>query len=75
MKLRIRNKKKFIVRIIELLIIIATIILTIMAINYATKLRGHKAYGGEYCIPLLGGIAIMIIEEIYQESENKKKEK
>lgn len=75
MKLRIKNKKKLIVRIIELLVIIATIILTIVAINYATKLRGHKAYGGEYCIPLLGGIAIMIIEEIYQESENKKKEK
>lgn len=75
MKLRIKNKKKLIVRIIELLVIIATIILTIVAINYATKLRGHKAYGGEYCIPLLGGIAIMVIEEIYQESENKKKER
>lgn len=75
MKLRIKNKKKLIVRIIELLVIIATIILTIVAINYATRLRGHKAYGGEYCIPLLGGIAIMIIEEIYQESENKKKER
>lgn len=75
MKLRIKNKKKLIVRIIELLVIIATIILTIVAINYATRLRGHKAYGGEYCIPLLGGIAIMLIEEIYQESENKKKER
>lgn len=75
MKLRIKNKKKLIVRIIELLVIIATIILTIVAINYATRLRGHKAYGGEYCIPLLGGIAIMVIEEIYQESENKKKER
>lgn len=75
MKLRIKNKKKLIVRIIELLVIIATIILTIVAINYATRLRGHKAYGGEYCIPLLVGIAIMVIEEIYQESENKKKEK
>lgn len=75
MKLRIKNKKKLIVRIIELLVIIATIILTIVAINYATKLRGHKAYGGEYCIPLLGGIAIMVIEEIYQENENKKKER
>lgn len=75
MKLRIKNKKKLIVRIVELLIIIATIIVTIIAINHATRLRGHKAYGGEYCIPLLGGIAIMIIEEIYQESENKKKER
>lgn len=75
MKLRIKNKKKLIVRIIELLIIIVTIILTIVAINYATKLRGHKAYGGEYCIPILGYTAIMVIEEIYQESENKNKEK
>ena len=73
MKLRIKNKKKLIVRIIELLVIIATIILTIISINYATKLRGHKAYGGEYCIPILGCISIMIIEELYQESENKKK--
>lgn len=73
MKLKINNKKKFLVRIIELVIIIATIILTIVFINYATRLRGHKAYGGEYCIPILGCIAIMIIEEIYQESENKKK--
>lgn len=75
MKLRIKDKKKLIVRIIELLVIIATIILTIVAINYATKLRGHKAYGGEYCIPILGCIIITIIETIYEESENKKKEK
>lgn len=73
MKLRIKNKKKLIVRILELLVIIATIILTIMAINYATKLRGHRAYGGEYCIPILGYITIMTIESIYEESENKKK--
>ena len=75
MKLKIKNKKKFIVRISQLLIIIATIILTIVAINYTTRLRGHKAYGGEYCILLLGYITIVVIEEIYQESENKKKEK
>lgn len=72
--MRIRNKKKFIVRIIELLVIIATIILTVLAINYTNKLRGYVAYGGEYLIPLLGVIIILVIESIYEESENNKKE-
>lgn len=68
----IKNKKKFLVRILELLIIIATIILTILAINYTNKIRGHQAIGGEYLIPILGLIILMVIEDIYQESEKKK---
>ena len=70
--MKIVNKKKFIVRIIELLVIIATIILTIKAIAYATAIRGYKAYGGEYLIPILGLIIILVLEVILEESEEKK---
>lgn len=68
----IKNKKKFLVRILELLIIISTIILTILAINYTNQIRGHQAIGGEYLIPILGLIILMVIEDIYQESEKKR---
>lgn len=68
------NKKKFIIRILELLIIIATIILTPIAIKYATAVRGYEAIGGEYLIPMLGLVIILIIETIYEESEAKKNE-
>ncbi len=71
--MKIVNKKKFIVRIIEILIIIATIILTIISIDYATKMRGYDAFGGEYLIPILGLLIILVIEAIYEESEEKKK--
>lgn len=69
--MKIVNKKKFIVRMIEILIIIATIILTIVSINYATKIRGHVAYGGEYLVPVLGLLIVLIIEDAYEESEKK----
>lgn len=69
------NKKKFLVRILEILVIIGTIILTILSINYANKLRGHQAYGGEYLVPVLGLIVILIIETLYEESEKKKGDK
>ena len=69
--MKISNKKKFDIRIIEILIIIATIIFTILAINYATILRGYKAVGGEYLLPMLALIVILIIETIYEESKNK----
>lgn len=71
--MKITNKKKFLVRILEILVIIGTIILTILSINYANKLRGHQAYGGEYLVPVLGLIVIIIIETLYEESENKKR--
>lgn len=70
--MKIKNKKKFLVRVLELLIIIVTIILTIISINYANRTRGHQAIGGEYLVPLLGFITIMVIEDIYQESEKNK---
>ena len=66
------NKKKFIVRILEILIIIATIILNILSIKYATKIRGHQAFGGEYLVPVLGLIIILVLESILEESEEKK---
>ncbi len=73
--MKITNKKKFLVRILEILVIIVTIILTILSINYANKIRGHKAYGGEYLVPVLGLIVILIIETLYEESEKKKGDK
>lgn len=69
------NKKKLIVRILEILVILATIILTPIAIKYATAIRGYEACGGEYLIPLVGLVVILIIETILEESENKKYEK
>ena len=71
--MKIVNKKKFLVRILEIAIIIGTIILTILAINYANKIRGHIAYGGEYLIPIGGLLIILVIETIYEESESKKR--
>lgn len=65
------NKKKFIVRILELVVILATIILTPIAIKYATAVRGYEAVGGEYLIPMLGLVIILIIETIYEESEKR----
>lgn len=67
------NKKKLIVRILELAIIIAIVILTPMAIKYATAIRGYEAVGGEYLLPILALCIILIIETIYEESEAKKK--
>lgn len=69
MKFKIKNKKKFIVRILEILIIVATIILTLLAINYATEVRGYSAIGGEYLIPIGGLFIILVIETIYEERE------
>lgn len=70
--MKINNKKKLKVRIIELIILIVTIILTIFSIKYAIKVRGYIGFGGEYLIPILGVIAILIIEDIYENEENKK---
>ena len=70
--MKIINRKKFIVRIIELIVIIATIILTILAIHYATKIRGHKAYGGERLIPIMSILVIMILEEGVSNGKSRK---
>lgn len=65
--MKIVNKKKFIARITELIIIITTIALTPISIAYANKLRGYQAYGGEYLVAVLGLLLILIIENILQE--------
>ena len=70
--MKINTKKKLKVRIIELIILIVTITLTIFSIKYAIKVRGYIGFGGEYLIPILGVIAILIIEDIYENEENKK---
>lgn len=68
--MKVVNKGKFISRIIELLIIVGTIIITPKAISYANAWRGYKGFGGEYLIPVLGLIAIF--ETILEEREVKK---
>ena len=73
--MKITNKKKFIVRILELITIIATIILTIVSIKYANRIRGYKAYGGEYLIPIIGLVSILVLEAILEESEENKNQK
>ena len=73
--MKIKNKTKFVARILEMLVIILTIILTPMAINYSTVLRGHTAYGGEYLIPILGLLIILVIETIYEENQERKRRK
>lgn len=69
--MKVVNKKKLIVRISQVLVILVAIILTPISIKYATILRGYKAVGGEYLLPMLALIVILIIETIYEESKNK----
>lgn len=69
--MKIINKKKFITRILDIAIIILTTIVTPMAINYANAWRGYKGYGGEYLLPILGLLAILVIETIYEESNRR----
>ena len=68
--MKIKNKKKFIVRILELITIIATIILTIISIKYANRIRGYKAFGGEYLVPVLGLIIVLVLESFLDENQN-----
>lgn len=71
MKRKIVDKNKFITRILELIILGLTTILTPLAINYANIFRGYKAFGGEYLVPIFGLLIILVIETIYEEAENK----
>ena len=56
----------------EIIVILETLIITPKAIHYANELRGYKAFGGEYLIPLLALCIILIIETIYEVTEDKK---
>lgn len=69
-QMKIKNKKKFIVRILELITIIATIILTIVSIKYANRIRGYKAFGGEYLVPVFGLIIVLVLESFLDEDQN-----
>lgn len=68
-------KVRIIVRIVQLVIIILTLILTKIAINYAFIERGYEAIGGEYLIPILGLLIVVIIEDEYRKYKNRKEEK
>lgn len=68
--MKITNKKKFIVRILELITIIATIILTIVSIKYANRIRGYKAFGGEYLVPVFGLIIVLVLESFLDKDQN-----
>lgn len=68
--MKIINKRKFIARIMDLIVLIATSILTPISINYANVVRGYSAVGGEYLVPIFGFVIILVIETIYEEAEN-----
>lgn len=59
------------IRIIEVLIAIATIILMPKVIALGTAERGFKAVGGEYLFPVFSLLAIMILENRIVELRNK----
>lgn len=71
--MKITNKKKFVIRIVEVIIILATIIITALAIKYANEMRGYRGFGGEFLIPIISLMIILILEE-YLESEEKNNE-
>lgn len=68
------SKVKLLVRIIEILIIVASIRLTPIAIKYANAARGYEAVGGEYLIPMFAFLIIILIETIIEMVEEIKKE-
>lgn len=74
-QVRKKCKVRIIVRIVQLVIIILTLILTKIAINYAFIERGYEATGGEYLIPILGLLIVVIIEDEYRKYKNRKEEK
>lgn len=49
-------------RILEILIIIITIRLTPIAVEYANSVRCYESYGSEYLLPLFGLIVVFAIE-------------
>lgn len=65
------KKRIFIARILELAVIIGTIILTVKSFQLAYAMRGYKALGGEGLVPVLGLMAILVIETVLEEREGK----
>ena len=70
--MKIINKRRFIASILEVITILITAIITPIAINYANNFRGYKGIGGEYLIPILGLLFLIIIETIYEERGEKR---
>lgn len=60
-------------RIVYFLIILFSIAITPYVAEYATNIRGYKAYGGEYLIPLLGWIIATVYYEICKEINHRQK--
>lgn len=62
--MKIVNKKIFILRIFELIIVIVTIILTILSFKYAQAQRhSTEVIGGEGTIPFFGLLTIVCLED------------
>jgi len=60
-------------KIVYLLIILFSIIITPHVVEYATSIRGYKAYGGEYLTPIFGWIIATVFYEICKEINHRKK--
>ena len=67
--MKIVTLNKLIARIFELFVIIGSIAITTVSLNYANEIRGHVAYGGEYLLPLLGLLIVMGIETLLDTQE------
>ena len=64
-----------IARIVYLFFILISIIITPYLAEYATNIRGYKAYGGEYLTPILGWIIATIYYDICENLNNTNKNK
>ena len=62
-----------IAKFVYLFIILLSIVATHYLAEYETSVRGYKAYGGEYTIPILGWIIATIYYEICKSIDNNKK--
>lgn len=61
-------------KIIYLLIIFISIIITPFIVKYVTThIRGYRAYGGEYLIPIFGWIIATIFYEVFKRIYNSEK--
>lgn len=51
-------------RILEAIILIVSIIITPIVVNYANELRGYETFGSEYLIPVFGLLTVFLIETV-----------
>ena len=61
--MKIANKRKFRLRLIEIMILVATILITTISIAYTNEARINQAIGGECLIPIIGLIAVLNLED------------